>query len=59
MPSFSAPFSIMRFRMFLNTRTVGLNQLFVAFCLTVQLAECCFGKFSMRVPSGKKKQMPS
>jgi len=42
----------------MNMRTVGLNHSFVALCFAVQLAECCFGKFSMRVLLGKKKANP-
>ena len=30
-------------RMFLNMRTVGLNQLLVEPCFVVQFSECCSG----------------
>jgi hypothetical protein len=42
-----------------DLRTIGLKNVPVAWCLAVQFAECCFGKLSMRVPSGKKKKTPS
>jgi hypothetical protein len=52
-------FSIVVFRRFFIIRTVCLNHWFVSWCFLVQFSLCFSGKFSIRVPSGRKKQIPS